>query len=63
MLADREVDHSMESSRYFTCGHDGRHDNLKVVGMFYLDRFGGIKECMSARSYKKINGRIRRSGR
>lgn len=55
ILLSEEVDHSEEQGKYLTCGHDGRHSDLIVV-----DKCADIIECMGNRSYKRVNGRIRR---
>ena len=54
ILIREEVTHSEKESQYLTCGHDGRHKKLIVVGAY-----DNIKECMDRRHYKRIRGRLR----
>lgn len=58
MLKEIEVNHSEEASKYFTCGHDGWHRDLIVVGVLTIDKYAGIKECMQHDSFKRVNGRV-----
>lgn len=58
ILLSSEVDHSEKASKYITCGHYGKHKHLIVIG-----KYGSIKECMQHRSYKRVDGRIKRNDR
>lgn len=44
VLFSNEVTHSEQESIYITCGHNGRHKNICVVG-----KYDNLKECMNQR--------------
>lgn len=51
ILLSEEVTHSEKESIYITCGHNGKHKRLRVVG-----RYDNLKECMEKqRTYIRKN--------
>lgn len=46
ILLRSETEESKHHGKYQTCGHDGRHSNLREMGSFTR-----LNECMSARTY------------
>lgn len=54
VLFKNEITHSEKESRYITCGHDGRHKHLTVVGAY-----DNIEKCMDNHCYVRIGGRMR----
>lgn len=53
ILIKEEVTHSEKESQYLTCGHNGRHKNLIVVGAY-----DNIEECMDNHYYIRVYGRV-----
>ena len=54
IVKKKDILENEDNYMYLTCMFDGRHKNINVIG-----KFDNIEECMSHRSYVKVNGRTR----
>lgn len=52
ILLYEEVSHSEKESIYITCGHNGKHKDLRVVG-----KYDNLRECMEKQRIYKRDGR------